>query len=178
VSACPSPSLGSSCPAEGPYLLCSDGGIFWPSSWRAPSCRQVQGSVGSNTGSSTASTAREVVASQNRPGEHEKKSKGVAVAEKCSRSDGAEEWVRLKNRSVAARLHVTRLLHRMPPGSAILRAFGGLAHQSAKRAYVSRQLFVRQAAICRVIPHEGSQEVAVHACIQDLLIPQQFCRLN
>jgi len=134
VSACPSPSLGSSCPAEGSYLLCSDGGIFWPSSWRAPSCRQVQGSVGSNT---TASTAREVVASQNRPGEHEKKSKGVAVAEKCSRSDGAEEWVRLKNRSVAARLHVTRLLHRMPPGSAILRAFGGLAHQSAKRAFVS-----------------------------------------
>jgi hypothetical protein len=94
VSACPSPSLGSSCPAEGPYLLCSDG-VFWPSSWRAPSCRQVHGSVGSNT---TASTAREVVASQNRPGEHEKKSKGVAVAEKCSRSDGAEEWARLKKR--------------------------------------------------------------------------------
>jgi hypothetical protein len=57
--------------------------------------------------------------------------------------------LRLKKRSVAARLHVTRLLHRMPPGSAILGAFGGLAHQSAKRAYVSRQLFVRQAATCK-----------------------------
>jgi hypothetical protein len=39
---------------------------------------------------------------QNRPGEYEKKSKEDAVAEKCGRSNGAEEWVRLKKRSVAA----------------------------------------------------------------------------
>jgi len=39
---------------------------------------------------------------QDRPGKHEKKSKEVAVAEKCGQSNGAEECVRLKKRSVAA----------------------------------------------------------------------------
>jgi hypothetical protein len=52
------------------------------------------------------------------------------------------------------------------------RLVASLISRQKERRYVSRQLFVRQAAICRIIPHEGGQEVAVHACIQDLLIPQ------
>jgi len=69
---------------------------------------RYKGAVESNTGSST---TREGIMVQDRPGKHEKKSKDVAVAEKCGQSNGAEECVWLRKRQRGCMLHDCCMAH-------------------------------------------------------------------
>ena len=139
----------------------------------------LQVGVESNTGSSTASTAREGIMAQDRPGKHEKKSKEVAVAEKCGQSNGAEECVWLRKRQRGCMLHDCCTAHWMEL-SAILQAFGGLAHRAVdlQRAYCKNPFVLAGGDFQETFRgKEGSKEIALHA-YKYLLIPQQFCRLN
>ena len=104
---------------------------------------------------------------QDRPGKHEKKSKDVAVAEKCGQSNGAEECVWLRKRQRGCMLHDCCMAHLLLIGLSLCK------ERIVKFVCSGWRRFARH------VPRgkEGSQEIALHA-YKYLLIPQQFCRLN
>jgi hypothetical protein len=126
----------------------------------------LQVGVESNTGSSTASTAREGIMAQDRPGKHEKKSKEVAVAEKCGQSNGAEECVRLKKRSVAA-CYTTAAPHTGWNCQQSFRRWAVLLIRlSLCKEGIAKICLFGKRRFARDIPREGRKPRDCTACIQ------------